>query len=114
MIAPNTISAADREPFKEEPPVDRMVDKQQGDGPLNVKVLVNFAPQNSHSATLRPLDMNALVAILRSIAREPRIGKFSTVPDVAVPTATAQRHAVAPNATDESGHLAGDGRYLEG
>jgi len=79
VIPPNIIAAADREPFKEEPPVDRAVDTQHGDGPLNVKVLVNFAPQNSHSATLQPLDMNALVAILRSIAREPRIGKFSII-----------------------------------
>jgi hypothetical protein len=42
-------------------------------------VIVNFAPQDSDSATLQPLDMNALVSILRSIAREPRIGKFSVV-----------------------------------
>src|SRR5205814_1909636 len=68
-----------REQFKEEPPVDRASDTPRGEGPLNVKVLVNFAPQNSRSATLQPLDMNALVAILRSIAREPRIGRFSIV-----------------------------------
>lgn len=79
VIPPNTVGPADQEPFKEEPPVDRSPDTQHGDGPLNVKVLVNFAPQNSRSATLQPLDMNALVAILRSIAREPRIGKFSIV-----------------------------------
>ncbi len=65
--------------LKEEPPVDRAIDSKAGDVPLNVKVLVNFAPQNSHAATLQPLDMNALVAILRSIAREPRIGRFSIV-----------------------------------
>jgi hypothetical protein len=41
--------------------------------------MVNFAPQNSLSATLQPLDTNALVSILRNIAREPRIGKFSIV-----------------------------------
>jgi hypothetical protein len=79
VIPPNMIAASDLEPFKEEPPVDRAADTQHGDGPLNVKVLVNFAPQNSRAATLQPLDMNALVAILRSIAREPRIGKFSIV-----------------------------------
>jgi hypothetical protein len=79
VIPPNTIAAADRETFKEEPPVDRAPDAKPGDGPLNVKVLVNFAPQNSRAATLQPLDMNALVAILRSIAREPRIGRFSIV-----------------------------------
>ena len=41
--------------------------------------MVNFAPQNAQSATLQPLDTNALLSILRSIAREPRIGKFSIV-----------------------------------
>jgi hypothetical protein len=79
VIPPSTIAASEREPFKEEPPVDRAADATRGEGPLNVKVLVNFAPQNSRAATLQPLDMNALVAILRSIAREPRIGRFSIV-----------------------------------
>jgi len=40
---------------------------------------VNFAPQNSLSASLQPLDTSALVSILRSIFREPRIGKFSII-----------------------------------
>jgi len=40
---------------------------------------VNFAPQNSLSASLQPLDTSALVSILRSIVREPRIGKFSII-----------------------------------
>jgi hypothetical protein len=53
--------------------------RTQEDAPLNVKVLINFAPQNSHSATLQPLDTSALVSILRSIARDPRIGKFSII-----------------------------------
>ncbi len=75
MMAPETIQSAEREPFKDEPPVEREADS----GPLNVKVIINFAPQNSRSATLQPLDMNALASILRSIAREPRIRKFSIV-----------------------------------
>jgi hypothetical protein len=74
-VQPGAIAAADREPFREEPPVTRT----EADGPLNVKVMVNFAPQNSQSATLQPLDVNALVSILRSINREPRIAKFSIV-----------------------------------
>jgi hypothetical protein len=41
--------------------------------------MVNFAPQHADSATLQPLDTNALLSILRSIAREPKIGKFSIV-----------------------------------
>lgn len=74
-IAAGAIKPSDSEPFKQEPPVQRI----QHDQPLNVKVMINFAPQDSASATLQPLDTNALVSILRSIAREPRIGKFSIV-----------------------------------
>ena len=75
MMAPETVAAAELEPFKEEPPVER----EAATGPLNVKVIINFAPQNSRSATLQPLDTNALASILRSIAREPKIRKFSIV-----------------------------------
>jgi hypothetical protein len=74
-IASSRIEPVDTEPFKEEPPVER----QLNETPLNVKVMVNFAPQNSLSATLQPLDTNALVSILRNIARDPRIGRFSIV-----------------------------------
>ncbi len=74
-IQANAIRPMDTEPFKQEPPVQR----EQHDKPLNVKVMINFAPQDSASSTLQPLDTNALVSILRSIAREPRIGKFSIV-----------------------------------
>jgi hypothetical protein len=44
-----------------------------------LKVLVNFAPQKATAATLRPLDTSALVSILRSLSRDPRVGKFSVV-----------------------------------
>ncbi len=74
-IAPEAIQRADGEEFKEEPPVQRAA----MDPPLNVKVLVNFAPQNSLSPALQPLDTTALVSILRTISRDPRIGKFSLV-----------------------------------
>ncbi len=74
-IPASSVQAGRPEPFKEEQPVDR----NQTEPPLNVKVLVNFAPQNARAATLQPLDTNALVSILRSISREPRIGKFSVV-----------------------------------
>jgi len=69
------VRASEKEPFQQEPPVER----EQRDGPLSIKVIVNFAPQDATSATLQPLDTNALVSILRSIAREPRIGRFSIV-----------------------------------
>jgi hypothetical protein len=74
-IVPNAVEAVDTEPFKQEPPVERAGQ----DAPLNVKVMVNFGPQNAYSAALQPIDTNALVSILRNIAREPRIGRFSVV-----------------------------------
>lgn len=74
-IEASAIRPMDTEPFKQEPPIQR----EQHDKPLNVKVMINFAPQDSASSTLQPLDTNALVSILRSIAREPRIGRFSIV-----------------------------------
>src|SRR5579884_1238764 len=73
-VGANTIKAEDGEQFKEEPPIQRAPN-----APLNVKVLINFAPQNALSAALQPLDTNALVSILRPISRDPRIGKFSLV-----------------------------------
>ncbi len=80
-IAPEAVQRSDGEDFKEEPPVQRASPDPalHVAPPLNVKVLVNFAPQNSLSAALQPLDTTALVSILRTISRDPRIGKFSIV-----------------------------------
>jgi len=74
-INPGSIQPANAEQFKEEPPVQRV----SNEAPLNVKVLVNFAPQNALSAALQPVDTSALVSILRTIVRDPHIGKFSLV-----------------------------------
>ena len=74
-INPGSIQATVAEQFKEEPPVQRV----SNEAPLNVKVLVNFAPQNSLSAALQPVDTSALVSILRTIVRDPHIGKFTLV-----------------------------------
>jgi hypothetical protein len=73
-IPPGTVEAVDPQPFRGEPPVAR----DAGNG-LNVKVLINFAPQTFLAASMQPVDVSALVSILRSISREPRIGKFSIV-----------------------------------
>ncbi len=75
VIQPGAISASEFQPFKEEPPVARAQDTP----PLNVKVLINFAPQKAYSAVLQPIDTSALVSILRGLSREPHIGKFSVV-----------------------------------
>jgi len=73
-IAAGDIQRSEAEQFREEPPIQRDAAE-----PLNVKVLINFAPQNYNSPALRPVDTSALVSILRSISRDPRIGKFSLV-----------------------------------
>lgn len=73
VMAPGAVQKSEGENFSEEPPVER----SQAEPPLSVKVLVNFAPQDALSPTLHPMDTTALVSILRTIAREPQIGKFS-------------------------------------
>jgi hypothetical protein len=72
VVPPNSILASEFEQFRPEPPVER-----NPDAVLNVKVLVNFAPQNSRASTLQPADLGALVSILRTISRDPRIRRFS-------------------------------------
>jgi len=74
-ITANDVEPADAEFFKPEPPVVR---KAEGD-PLKVKVLVNYAPQASAAAAMAPVDASALISILRTIDRDPRIMKFSVV-----------------------------------
>ena len=69
------VEAAHFEQFNEEAPVARVLTP----APLAVKILVNFAPQNFASATLRPQDTAALVSILRRISREPQFGRFSVI-----------------------------------
>jgi hypothetical protein len=74
-IPPAAALQAQSEQFTEDPPVART----PAAPPINVKLLVNFAPQNFDSAALRPLDTLALVSILRRISREPQFAKFSLV-----------------------------------
>jgi hypothetical protein len=74
-ITPTAIEASDAEFFKEDPPVARV----RSDDALKVKVLINFAPQQSFASTMLPVDISALVSILRNISREPKIYKFSVV-----------------------------------
>ncbi|MBV9671138.1 MAG: hypothetical protein JOZ43_09295, partial [Acidobacteriales bacterium] len=52
---------------------------QRSEEALTVKVLVNFAPQNSSSAALERSDTEALVSILKSIQRDPRVARISLV-----------------------------------
>ncbi len=75
VLDPSEIAQAQRDQFGQEPPVER----SSTEPALNVKVIVNFAPQRPNAATLLPMDTSALVSILRTISREPRFGKFSLV-----------------------------------
>jgi hypothetical protein len=69
-IGPGVVEPVPAEVFGDEP--------QPRSGPLRVNILVNFAPGEDELAV--PADeKNAIVAILRNMAREPRIGRFSLV-----------------------------------
>jgi hypothetical protein len=52
---------------------------QQADDNLTVKLLVNFAPQQANSAALQRSDTDALVSILKTIQRDPRVAHLSLV-----------------------------------
>jgi hypothetical protein len=69
------IAPTDRELFEPEP----FLRRTEGGIGLNMKVLINFAPQNAQSATLQESDTDALVSVLRCMQRDPRIGRFSVV-----------------------------------
>ncbi len=76
FILPNKITEFQPEPFVNDtevrtPPTDGQA--------LNVKVLVNFAPQNANSASLQRSDTDALVSILKAIQRDQHIGRISLV-----------------------------------
>lgn len=73
-IAAGAVERAEYEQFNEEPPVERAPGK-----PLNIKILVNFAPQNSNLSSLRPIDTLALVTVLRRLSRQPQFGRFSVI-----------------------------------
>jgi hypothetical protein len=74
-LARGAVAAVEKEEFTDEPAVER----ELSGGPISVKVLVNFAPQNATASTLQPADTSALVSILRTIQREPKFTRFSIV-----------------------------------
>lgn len=75
VLPPHFIGASQEEQFQAEPPV-----KRAGlEVPLNVKVLMNFAPQRANGAVVAPEDRLALLSILRNLSRNPRLGKISLV-----------------------------------
>lgn len=76
FITPNQVSESVPHPFTNEVP--KAEESATGDN-LSVKLLVNFAPQEANSAALQRSDTDALVSILKTIQRDPRIAHLSLV-----------------------------------
>jgi hypothetical protein len=75
FIPPNKV-AQSTEPFVNDTEVRTTAPQDRA---VNVKLLVNFAPQDTQSAALSRSDTDALVSILKTIQRDPRVGKVSLV-----------------------------------
>ena len=80
FIPPNRVAEGSKEPFVNDRTDAAHVDdhRNRADA-LNLKLLVNFAPQDSLSAALKRSDTEALVSILKAIERDPRVTKISLV-----------------------------------
>lgn len=76
FIKPNNIAESPVTAFFNE--TSERAGNPPGQG-LNVKVLVNFAPQLQGSASLKRSDVDALVTILKTIQRDPHIGRISLI-----------------------------------
>jgi len=76
FLKPNEIAQSRTEPF-----VNDTVARASSEdgGTLNLKLLVNFAPQSQTAASLKPNDLDALVTILKTIERDPHISRVSLV-----------------------------------
>jgi hypothetical protein len=75
FIGPKDIQQAQFEPFRDDPVIHRTAP----DPAVNVKLLVNFAPQTKDAAALPAMDVAALVSILKAIEHDPRVGRISLV-----------------------------------
>ena len=76
FIRPKIVEESQFEPFVEEPVIRR--DPAIPD-PLNVKLLVNFAPQSKDAAALPAVDLAALVSILKTIEHDSRVAHVSLI-----------------------------------
>jgi len=75
FIDPNAVQESEQQPFVN----DVVARTAAGEDALNLKLLVNFAPQNSTSAALQRSDTDALVSILKAIERDPHVRRVSLV-----------------------------------
>lgn len=76
FIRPKAIAEAQFEPFRDEPVIRPA---NHPDGSVNVKLLVNFSPESKDAATLAPVDLTAILGILKTIEHDPRVSKVSLV-----------------------------------
>ncbi len=76
FISPKTVAEAQFDPFRDESVIRP---HENVAAPVNVKLLVNFAPQSKASAALTPVDLSAMMGILKTIAHDPRVGKVSLI-----------------------------------
>jgi hypothetical protein len=76
FLSKNQVEQTRPEPFFNDPATELPRGKEDN---LNVKLLVNFAPQNAISAALQRSDTEALVSILKTIQRDPRVARVSLV-----------------------------------
>jgi hypothetical protein len=76
FITPHQVTESIPQPFVNDvvPPTTQPAEEN-----LTVKLLVNFAPQDAYSAALQRTDTDALVGILKTIQRDPRVGHISLV-----------------------------------
>ena len=76
FIDANQVLQSAPEPFVNEGAVHRVTGTEDA---LNVKLLVNFAPQNANSPALQRSDTEALVSILKAIERDPHVARIALV-----------------------------------
>lgn len=76
-LTPGVVRAAPEHPFQDFH--DQGVPKSPSRASLHVKLLVNFAPLNLKSSVLQPVDLAALLSIVKSVARDDRVGQISLV-----------------------------------
>ncbi len=76
FLSRDQVAQTQPEPFFNDTATDMPRGKEDN---LNVKLLVNFAPQNAVSAALQRSDTEALVSILKTIQRDPRVARVSLI-----------------------------------
>ena len=75
FINSNEIEESSSEPFSN----DANTKAKPAEEGLDLKLLVNFAPQNTQSSSLQRTDTDALVSILKTIQRDPHVRHISLV-----------------------------------